>query len=73
MKVNPSKTTINFDKIPNGGVFKYTDRFFLKMEPLEPKGEDFIVNAVSLDGDCTVEFQPDDFVAYYPNANLNLV
>lgn len=73
MKVNSTGKVVRFYEVPEGGVFKFSDNTFLKIEPLEPKGKDFPINAVSLDGELTVEFMQNDFVVYYPNANLNLV
>lgn len=73
MKVNSTGNLTRFVDVPIGGVFSFQETLFMKIENIKEEGYDFAVNAVSLDGCSFVSFLLNDFVSYYPNANLNLM
>ena len=73
MKVNSTGNLTRFFDVPVGGVFSFQEKLYMKTESIKEENCDFAVNSVSLCGYSFVSFLQNDFVDYYPNANLNLV
>ena len=73
MKVNSTGNLTRFFDVPVGGVFSFQEELYMKIESVKVENHDFAVNSVSLSGYSFVSFLQNDFVGYYPNANLNLV
>jgi hypothetical protein len=73
MKVNSTGNLTRFSDVPIGGVFSFQEKLYMKTDSIKEESCDFAVNSVSLCGYSFISFLQNDFVNYYPNANLNLV
>ena len=70
MKINKTKNEKFFSDIPLGGIFRFADDFFIKIEQMEIDYGD--INGIKLETGQTAYFSDNKKVEFYPNAELTL-